>query len=273
MRTAPRMNARSARIAWRVAPVLACSRGVALVALMLLMPLKRVEPFVIRVDNSTGIVDVVPVFAGQADDAGSRDALLPRPLRHRLRALQLRDRRERLRGVRSFHTPERNQAWYGALGSHESELAAQSSTRTARGARAGELDEFFEREQRRRGSRAGPVHQDANGTGNGAMSSSRTGSRPSSTSTRAVQRSAHAPLESARLQDRRVPHRSRRCWRRKPRRLPTVTRPGASAVRRFSASCMAAMLIWAFRVARVRPRRCRARAGRSAHPHGDVQRR
>src|SRR5579859_3580355 len=35
-------------------------------ALMLLMPLKRVEPFVVRVDNATGIVDVVPVYAGGA---------------------------------------------------------------------------------------------------------------------------------------------------------------------------------------------------------------
>ncbi len=35
-------------------------------ALRLLMPLKRVEPFVIRVDNSTGLVDVVPVYAGAA---------------------------------------------------------------------------------------------------------------------------------------------------------------------------------------------------------------
>jgi type IV secretion system protein VirB8 len=31
------------------------------------MPLKQVEPFVIRVDNSTGIVDVVPVYTGRAD--------------------------------------------------------------------------------------------------------------------------------------------------------------------------------------------------------------
>jgi len=35
-------------------------------ALVVLMPLKRVDPFVIRVDNSTGIVDIVPVYAGQA---------------------------------------------------------------------------------------------------------------------------------------------------------------------------------------------------------------
>ena len=32
----------------------------------LLLPLKRVDPFVIRVDSTTGVVDVVPVYAGQA---------------------------------------------------------------------------------------------------------------------------------------------------------------------------------------------------------------
>src|SRR5438105_4414184 len=35
-------------------------------ALMLLMPLKRVEPFVVRVDNSTGVVDIVPVYTGHS---------------------------------------------------------------------------------------------------------------------------------------------------------------------------------------------------------------
>lgn len=60
------LNARSARTAWRVAAGACVVAALALVTLMLLMPLKRVDPFVIRVDNSTGIVDVVPVFAGQA---------------------------------------------------------------------------------------------------------------------------------------------------------------------------------------------------------------
>jgi len=60
------MNARSARVAWRVAAGASALTVIALAALMLLMPLKRVDPFVIRVDNTTGIVDVVPVFAGQA---------------------------------------------------------------------------------------------------------------------------------------------------------------------------------------------------------------
>jgi type IV secretion system protein VirB8 len=61
------MNERSVRIAWRIA-IGACALTVmAIATLMLLMPLKRVDPFVIRIDNSTGIVDVVPVYAGHAE--------------------------------------------------------------------------------------------------------------------------------------------------------------------------------------------------------------
>ena len=60
------MNVRSNRIAWRIA-IGACALTVILgLALFALMPLKRVEPFLIRVDTSTGIVDVVPVFTGGA---------------------------------------------------------------------------------------------------------------------------------------------------------------------------------------------------------------
>lgn len=57
---------RSARFGWTIA--LAGWVGVLFLsgALMLLMPLKRVEPFVIRVDDTTGVVDVVPVYAGHA---------------------------------------------------------------------------------------------------------------------------------------------------------------------------------------------------------------
>ena len=61
------MNERSIRIAWQI-EIGACALTViAIAALMMLMPLKRVETFVIRVDNSTGIVDVVPAFVGNAE--------------------------------------------------------------------------------------------------------------------------------------------------------------------------------------------------------------
>ena len=70
-------------------------------ALALLMPLKRVEPFVVRVDSTTGVVDVVPAYRTAVRTLEpSRDALFPHALRHGLRALQLRHRRERLRGMR-----------------------------------------------------------------------------------------------------------------------------------------------------------------------------
>jgi type IV secretion system protein VirB8 len=57
---------RSTRIAWRIAALATGLWVLSMVTLLMLMPLKRVEPFVIRVDNATGIVDVVPVFEGQA---------------------------------------------------------------------------------------------------------------------------------------------------------------------------------------------------------------
>jgi type IV secretion system protein VirB8 len=61
------LNARSVRTAWRVAQGACVLTLMAILALMLLMPLKRVDPFVIRVDNTTGIVDVVPVLTGNAE--------------------------------------------------------------------------------------------------------------------------------------------------------------------------------------------------------------
>jgi type IV secretion system protein VirB8 len=61
------MNERSVRIAWRIAIGACVLSAMTIIALMMLMPLKRVEPFVIRVDNSTGIVDVVPAFTGNTE--------------------------------------------------------------------------------------------------------------------------------------------------------------------------------------------------------------
>lgn len=58
--------ARSARIAWRIVSV---SCGVLLIlaaALVALIPLKRVEPYLVRVDSRTGEVDVIPPYTGDA---------------------------------------------------------------------------------------------------------------------------------------------------------------------------------------------------------------
>ena len=54
-----RENQKSKRIAWAVAAISNLISLVAVIAVALLAPLKSVEPYVIRVDNSTGIVDIV----------------------------------------------------------------------------------------------------------------------------------------------------------------------------------------------------------------------
>jgi type IV secretion system protein VirB8 len=56
---------KSERVAWWAAGGGWTCAVMGALALVSLMPLKRVEPFVVRVDNSTGIVDVVPEYAGQ----------------------------------------------------------------------------------------------------------------------------------------------------------------------------------------------------------------
>jgi type IV secretion system protein VirB8 len=99
------MNERSVRIAWRVAIGACALTAMAVAALMMLLPLKRVDPFVIRVDNTTGIVDVVPAFAGNTEMSETVTRYFPRPLRDGLRALQLLYRRERLRGMRELSHP------------------------------------------------------------------------------------------------------------------------------------------------------------------------
>jgi type IV secretion system protein VirB8 len=103
---------RTLRIAWSVAGAgWLCALMVA-AALILLMPLKRVEPFVIRVDNSTGLVDVVPVFVGQTS---MPEAVTRYFLDHYVtvcerfaHATAESDYEE----CGAFHTQQRNQAWY-----------------------------------------------------------------------------------------------------------------------------------------------------------------
>lgn len=55
---------RSARRAWLIAGVAITFAALALLAVVFLTPLKQVQPFMIRVDNSSGIVDVVPQYQG-----------------------------------------------------------------------------------------------------------------------------------------------------------------------------------------------------------------
>ena len=58
--------ARAAALAWRMAIAGWLCAVASSIALALMMPLKRVEPYLIRVDDSTGVVDTVPVYTGRA---------------------------------------------------------------------------------------------------------------------------------------------------------------------------------------------------------------
>ncbi|HEY3949591.1 virB8 family protein [Phenylobacterium sp.] len=55
---------RSRRLAWTVAAGAGALAIAAVVAVAALTPLKRVEPFVVRVDNATGAVDVMTALTG-----------------------------------------------------------------------------------------------------------------------------------------------------------------------------------------------------------------
>jgi type IV secretion system protein VirB8 len=57
----------SKRRAYWVTSVFGALTALTLLAFVAMLPLKSVEPFVIRVDNTTGITDVVPVYAGKSE--------------------------------------------------------------------------------------------------------------------------------------------------------------------------------------------------------------
>ena len=59
---------RSERRAWRVAGAAMLLLALSLAALLALTPLKTVKPFVIRVDNTTGVVDLVPEHEAKASE-------------------------------------------------------------------------------------------------------------------------------------------------------------------------------------------------------------
>jgi type IV secretion system protein VirB8 len=103
---------RSARIAWWVAGAGWSCAVTGTLALALLMPLKRVDPFVVRVDNTTGVVDVVPVYAGHAtlDESVTRYFLT-----HYLivcERFNFATAESDYEECGAFHSAQRNQAWY-----------------------------------------------------------------------------------------------------------------------------------------------------------------
>lgn len=81
-------------------------------ALAFLMPLKHVEPFIVRVDNSTGVVDVVPVYTATT---GVPEAVTRYLLTHYVTVCErfnYATAESDYEECGAFHTAQRNEAWY-----------------------------------------------------------------------------------------------------------------------------------------------------------------
>jgi type IV secretion system protein VirB8 len=101
----------SARRAWAAAGAGWICALVSAVALTLLMPLKRVEPFVVRVDNSSGVVDIVPVYDGKA---GLTQTVTRYFLTHYITVCErfnFATAESDYEECGAFHAAQRNQAW------------------------------------------------------------------------------------------------------------------------------------------------------------------
>jgi type IV secretion system protein VirB8 len=105
---------RHARRAWWVAGGACVLAALAMAAVAGLTPLKTVEPFVIRVDSSTGIVDVVPALEGPLEESQAVTRFLLTQyvtLRERyVPALAEADYEQ----VGAYQSPALNQAWAAA---------------------------------------------------------------------------------------------------------------------------------------------------------------
>jgi type IV secretion system protein VirB8 len=103
---------RSARRAWQAAGAgWICALATTL-CLALLMPLKRVDPFVVRVDSSTGVVDVVPVYTGRS---GLEQTVTRYFLSHYVSICErfnFATAESDYEECGAFHAAQRNQAWY-----------------------------------------------------------------------------------------------------------------------------------------------------------------
>jgi type IV secretion system protein VirB8 len=101
----------SARRAWVVASIACGTTVLAVGALLALTPLKQVVPFVIRVDNTTGVVDVVPALVGPANLSQTVTRYL---LSHYVTVCErftLATAESDYTECGAFHTPALNAAW------------------------------------------------------------------------------------------------------------------------------------------------------------------
>jgi type IV secretion system protein VirB8 len=103
---------RTARTAWWVAGAGWTCALAGSAALIVLMPLKSSEPFVVRVDNTTGIVDVVPAYVGTETPA---EPVTRYFLAHYVTVCERFDfgtAESDYEECGAFHSAARNQAWY-----------------------------------------------------------------------------------------------------------------------------------------------------------------
>ena len=118
------LQQRSQRTAWIIAGAAVFTACAAMTALLALLPLKRVEPYVIRVDNTTGVVDIVPSYTGRA---AQTEVLTRYLLTHYVSTCErfsLATAEEDYSECGAFHSPQRNQEWAArwAMGNPESPL-------------------------------------------------------------------------------------------------------------------------------------------------------
>ena len=102
----------SARRAWLVAGAGWIVAGMAVAAVWGLTPLKRVVPLIIRVDNSTGVVDVVPALESRASMSETVTRYL---LTHYVTVCErfnFSTAESDYAECGAFHSPALNQAWY-----------------------------------------------------------------------------------------------------------------------------------------------------------------
>jgi type IV secretion system protein VirB8 len=104
-------ESRSRRSAWIVAGAALFTTCTATTALLAMFPLQRVEPYVIRVDNTTGVVDVVPSYSGSSAPA---EVLTRYLLTHYISTCErfnIGTAEEDYSECGAFHSAQRNQQW------------------------------------------------------------------------------------------------------------------------------------------------------------------
>lgn len=107
-------SARSARIAWGVAGAGWLCAVASVVAVAMLTPLKTVAPYVIRVDNTTGVVDVVPEYTGTAEVSETVTRYLLRHYVEICERFTWATAESDYEECGAFHSPRRNQQWSAA---------------------------------------------------------------------------------------------------------------------------------------------------------------